>query len=59
MSAKALIRHVLLHTRQRAEQAVMAKRVSLADRRAAKEAKKKPRTRPVPHPFLLPVITVE
>jgi hypothetical protein len=39
---------------------VTAKRVSLADRRAAKEAKrKKPRTRPVPHPFLLPVITVE
>jgi len=38
---------------------VSAKRVSRADRRAAKEAAKKPRTRPVPHPFLLPRITVK
>jgi hypothetical protein len=37
---------------------VSAKRVSLAERRVAKAAAKKPRTRPVPHPYLLPTVTV-
>ena len=35
-----------------------AKRVSLADRRTVRAAAKKPRTRPVPHPFQLPTVTV-
>jgi hypothetical protein len=34
-----------------------AKRVTRTDRRAADHLVKKPRTRPVPHPFELPNIT--
>jgi hypothetical protein len=35
------------------------RRKSLAERREAKRAAKKPRTQPVPHPFLLPIATVK
>ena len=31
-----------------------ARRVSLKEKREVKQLAKKPRTRPVPHPFLLP-----
>jgi hypothetical protein len=47
------------HTRRDGNGAALsAKRESLAERRAAKAAAKKPRTRPVPHPYLLPTVTV-
>jgi hypothetical protein len=35
------------------------RRVSLKERREAKQLAKKPRTRPVPHPFLLPHERIE
>jgi len=38
---------------------VGVKRVSLAQRRELARTSKKPRTRPVPHPFLLPCATVK
>jgi len=38
---------------------VAAKRVTLAQRRDERRKSKKPRTRPVPHPFLLPTITID
>ena len=31
-----------------------ARRISLKERREVKQLSKKPRTQPVPHPFLLP-----
>jgi hypothetical protein len=33
---------------------VTARRISLKERREVKKLSKKPRTEPVPHPFLLP-----
>lgn len=34
-----------------------ARRVSLKERREVKKLLKKPRTQPVPHPFVLPTVT--
>jgi hypothetical protein len=37
---------------------VSARRLSLKERREIEKLSKKPRTRPVPHPFLLPDVGV-